>query len=34
VNGEDTVCDYLFNADGDILPWEKDLYPNLAHAAA
>jgi hypothetical protein len=34
INGEDTVCDYLFNADGDILPWEKDLYPSLKLDAA
>jgi hypothetical protein len=34
VNGEDTVCDYLYNADGDILPWERDLYPGLARSAA
>jgi hypothetical protein len=34
INGEDTVCDYLFNADGDILPWEKELYPSLARDAA
>jgi hypothetical protein len=33
VNGENTVCDYLFNADGDILPWERDLYPSLVKAA-
>jgi hypothetical protein len=34
INGEDTVCDYLFNADGDILPWEKDLFPGLVNNAA
>jgi MoaA/NifB/PqqE/SkfB family radical SAM enzyme len=33
INGEDTVCDYLFNADGDVLPWERELYPALAGAA-
>ncbi|MDR1488030.1 MAG: nitrogen fixation protein NifB [Deltaproteobacteria bacterium] len=33
INGEDTVCDYLFNADGDVLPWERDQYPTLAGAA-
>ncbi|MDR0651995.1 MAG: hypothetical protein LBG12_01680 [Synergistaceae bacterium] len=34
INGEDTVCDYLYNADGDILPWERELYPGLAKSAA
>ncbi|MDR1066265.1 MAG: nitrogen fixation protein NifB [Clostridiales bacterium] len=28
-NGEETVFDYLFNADGDFLPWEKDIYSQL-----
>jgi hypothetical protein len=34
INGEDTIYDYLFNADGDILPWEKDLYRSLDRDAA
>jgi hypothetical protein len=33
INGENTVCDYLFNADGDVLPWEKELFPSLVRAA-
>jgi hypothetical protein len=33
INGENTVCDYLFNADGDVLPWERDEYPALVRAA-
>ncbi|MDR1662496.1 MAG: hypothetical protein LBR95_08775 [Azoarcus sp.] len=32
-NGGDTIYDYLFNADGDLLPWERDLYPELRKAA-
>ncbi|MDR1943904.1 MAG: hypothetical protein LBQ19_03685 [Synergistaceae bacterium] len=34
INGEETVMDYLFNADGDILPWERERYPSLVRSAA
>ncbi|MDR1662497.1 MAG: hypothetical protein LBR95_08780 [Azoarcus sp.] len=32
-NGEETIFDYLFNADGDLLPWERDIYNELKIAA-
>ncbi|MDR1425229.1 MAG: hypothetical protein LBI92_11600 [Azoarcus sp.] len=32
-NGEETVFDYLYNADGDLLPWERAIYSELRIAA-
>lgn len=32
-NGEETIFDYLYNADGDLLPWERHIYTELKAAA-
>ncbi|WP_059368985.1 radical SAM protein [Treponema endosymbiont of Eucomonympha sp.] len=33
-NGEETVFDYLYNVDCDILPWERDIYRSLEAKSA
>jgi hypothetical protein len=33
-NNEESVFDYLYNADGDILPWEREIYRSLGKRAA
>ncbi|MDR1228435.1 MAG: hypothetical protein LBK55_05360 [Azoarcus sp.] len=32
--GDETIFDYLYNADGDVLPWERDIYPELVERKA
>jgi hypothetical protein len=32
-NNEESIFDYLYNADGDILPWELGIYGSLARVA-
>jgi hypothetical protein len=31
---EEMIIDYLYNLDGDTLPWDKETYASLAHDAA
>jgi hypothetical protein len=32
-NVEESIFDYLYNADGDVLPWEREIYGCLVRVA-